>query len=266
MENERTLPEITINGQYWLVDVQGFCLVNKELKHISIPVHDMQYDERGYRFAYSKFYNQVASPDERNADKIYVNLEHFTFMDPVGVAIRYGLTAEQVEGKTDRELMEDRREILDRIGGLLTTVDIAGHTFYVDFQMQALRPKDNFHSKGIPFNELESNINDQNGQCEVTYNKRLQQFEFVDCTDLVRNPKDIIVISVPRPEVLDPIGYARYKGIDIGDALEEHPQKAHHQAKVLKGQDSWLDYIIDENRKDRGYTKRPQRKSKGMGV
>ncbi|MGJ1359996.1 hypothetical protein ACR79K_25155 [Sphingobacterium siyangense] len=33
--------------------------------------------------------------------------------------------------------------------GMLPTIDIAGHTFYVDIRMDMLRPKDDFLSKGI---------------------------------------------------------------------------------------------------------------------
>lgn len=38
--------------------------------------------------------------------------------------------------------------------GILPTLDIAGHTFYVDLQMDKLRPKDDFRSQGINFTEI----------------------------------------------------------------------------------------------------------------
>ena len=38
--------------------------------------------------------------------------------------------------------------------GMLPTIDIAGHTFYVDIRMDMLRPKDDFLSKGIVFSDI----------------------------------------------------------------------------------------------------------------
>lgn len=40
--------------------------------------------------------------------------------------------------------------------GMLPTIDIAGHTFYVDIRMDMLRPKDDFLSKGIVFSDIEN--------------------------------------------------------------------------------------------------------------
>ena len=38
--------------------------------------------------------------------------------------------------------------------GILPTIEIAGHPFYVDLRMNKLRPKDDFISKGIDFTEI----------------------------------------------------------------------------------------------------------------
>ena len=38
--------------------------------------------------------------------------------------------------------------------GILPTIEIHGHTFYVDIRINKLRPKDNFLSNGIVFSEL----------------------------------------------------------------------------------------------------------------
>ncbi len=42
--------------------------------------------------------------------------------------------------------------------GMLPTLDIAGHTFYVDLRMNKLRPKDDFISKGIDFTEIKTTM------------------------------------------------------------------------------------------------------------
>lgn len=266
MEKERELPEIEINGRPWLVDANGYRIVDKQFPNVYIDAFEMSYTNEGYRFDLLKRIDRIARWPERGEDILLVQLDHFTKMDPEGVALKYGLPVDQVRGKTDYEIMEDKQALIDRLRGRLTTVDIAGHTFYVDFPMQMLRPKDNFLSDGIPFAELDDYYNEDTGHCDVSYNKRLQQWEFVDCTDIVRQPKDIIIVSFPTPEKLDPVGYARYHGFHLGYALEENPQKAHFKAKILKGEDSWLDYIIDDNRKRLGLPKRPQRRNKGLGL
>lgn len=265
MEKESTLPEIEINGRPWLVDADGYRIVDKQFPHVDIHGYEMSYSDDGYRFDLLKGINRLNRRPNHHDEILEVGVDHFAQMDPERVALKYGLTVDQIKGKTDYEVMVDQRALIDRLRGRLTTVDIAGHTFYVDFPMQMLRPKDNFLSNGIPFSELDDYYNEETHQCDVSYNKRLQQWEFVDCTDLVRQPRDIIIVSFPTPAELDPVGYSRYQGFDLEYALEEYPQKAHFEAKILKGEDSWLDYIIDDNRKRLGYSKRPQRRNKGLG-
>lgn len=56
--------------------------------------------------------------------------------------------------------------------GLLPTIDIAGHTFYVDLRMDKLRPKDDFLSQGIVFSDIENYFDDTTDSYTIPYNPK----------------------------------------------------------------------------------------------
>jgi hypothetical protein len=57
---------------------------------------------------------------------------------------------------TDFELMVDQEALTRRIKhGELPTVEIGGHIFYADARIDLLRPKDDFSTMGIRFDDLE---------------------------------------------------------------------------------------------------------------
>jgi len=266
MKRGRKLPEINILGRPWLVNVDDYEIIDKEHPANSIAGYEMRYSDNGYRFAFSKRYQNLSNPLDGETDEVVtVNLFHFTEMDPEGVAKKYGLKVNEVKGKTDYEVMEDKRALIDRMRGRQTTVDIAGHTFYVDFPMEMLRPEDNFFSNGIPFSELDHYYNEELDRLEVSYNKQTQELEEVDYENIVEQPDNLLIVAFPTPDKLDPVGYARAHGFDVGFVLEDGPQKAHFKAEILRGKDSWLTGLIEENRQRLGHDK-PVRKKKGRRI
>lgn len=246
-----------------MVDSDGYRLIDKERPTVSIHGYEMRYSDSGYRFAYSRKYKTLANPhDDEGDDIILVHLLHFTEMDPEGVARKYGLKAEEAKGKTDYEIMADKRALIDRMRGRLTTVDIDGHTFFVDFPMECLRPKDNFFSRGIPFSKFDEFYNEETNRYDLPYNRKTQELEPMDYENIVEHPRNVLIASIPPSDQLDPVGYARARGFTVEFMLGEHPQRAHFKAKILQGEASWLNGIIRENRERLGY-RSPVKKRRG---
>lgn len=264
MEKDRELPEIEFNGHRWLVDVEEYRIVNKKYDYHSIYAYDMNYSDEGYSFTIWTKNNSIADRSHPEDEKMIVRLPHFTEMDTEGVAKKYGLPIEEVKGKADYEIMVDKRAQIDRVQGRLTTMDLAGHTFYVDFPMRMLRPKDNFASPGVPFAQLDHFFNEDTYQYEVAYNKRYQRYEEIDFEQIIDYPKDVVVVAFPPLWELDPIGYARNSKFEASVFLEDSPQQAHFVAKIIPPEKSWMKNLINENRKNQGLPKLPPKKGKGL--
>jgi len=252
MEHNRQLPEIQIEGTTFLVNVEGYELVEKENGLAKLSLWDMRYAGNQYHFTYNKRFRTISSGSDDPNDEIAACIPAMVTLDPEGLAAKYNLKRSDVEGKTDYEVMTDKQALIDRLNGRLTTVDIAGHTFYVDFPMGMLRPKDDFLSNGIKFDDIDGHFNDISGKYEVPYNKRTREFVELDYDNIIELPRDVILIAFPGPKAMDPVGYARKHGWDKEFILAAHPQQAHFTADVLTGKDFWLDGRIRENRERLG--------------
>lgn len=252
MEHNRQLPEIQIEGTAFLVNVEGYELIEKANPLGKLSLWDMRYRDNQYHFNYNKRFRSVSTGYDDPVDEVAVSIPAMATLDPEGLAAKYGLQRSDIEGKTDYEVMTDKQALIDRLNGRLTTVDIAGHTFYVDFTMEMLRPKDDFGSNGIKFNDIDEHYNDLTGKYEIPYNQRTHEYVDLDYDNMTEVPKDVILIAFPDIEALDPVGYARAHGWDKEFILEDHPQEAHFTADILKGKDFWLDERIRENRERLG--------------
>lgn len=253
MDNRRQLPEIQLEGASFLVNVVGFELIEKENPLGKLSFWDMRYHDNQYHFIYNKRFRSVSTGSGDPVDEIPVSIPAMVTLDPEGLAAKYNLRQADLDGKTDYEIMTDKQALIDRLNGRLTTVDIAGHIFYVDFPMGMLRPKDDFLSNGIRFDDIDEHFNELSGKYEVPYNKRTHAFVELDYDNIIEVPRDVILIAFPGPEAMDPVGYARKHGWDKEFILEEHPQQAHFTADVLTGKDFWLDERIRENRQRLGF-------------
>lgn len=86
--------------------------------------------------------------------------------------------------------------------GMLPTIDIAGHTFYVDIRMDMLRPKDDFLSKGIVFSDIENYYDEDKRTYTIPYNPKTHEFQEPDYRNIKELPKDLIAVSFPLKDCL----------------------------------------------------------------
>ena len=148
-------------------------------------------------------------------------------------------------------LDKDQKALLERLNGRQPTLDIFGQTYYVNWRTETLERKGDSISPGINFAELEEYYNEDFTLCELPYNKKTHQVVEFD-HDIIEMPKDVAIVAFPPPQKMDPVGYSRTGAEHLSDLLEESPQGRDFVAQVLKGKDSWLEYNINSNRKDKG--------------
>lgn len=241
----KELPILNIEGTDFFVDVNKLELREKANELNAIPFEDMRDVGDGYTFEYSLKDKNL--PSLFNNDSTTVKIPEFVKLDPIGMAERCGFKLEDIEGKTDFEVMVDQKAFDMRVNkGMLPTIDIAGHTFYVDIRMDMLRPKDDFASKGIVFDEIDHYFSEERNAYLIPYDPKKHEFRELDY-NLLSVPKDLIAVEFPFQRELDPIGWNRQGGWDIKDDLKHIGLRSHFQAKTVPWNETFIRDIIKEN-------------------
>lgn len=128
--------------------------------------------------------------------------------------------------------------------GILPTISILGHTFYVDLRMDMLRPKDNFLSKGIVFSQIENYFDDKKQNYTIPYNPKKHEFEELDYLNLKKFPENLVVISFPSEKILDRIGWNRKYGNELMDGLLKNGLNLKFIAKHLPWEKTFIKDLI----------------------
>lgn len=131
--------------------------------------------------------------------------------------------------------------------GMLPTIEVEGHTFYVDIRMDMLRPKDDFLSNGIRFTDIENYFDENRNAYFIPYDAKRHEFREIDYETIKEIPKDLVVVSFPNETLLDPIGWNRKHGFDIKNGLKESGLKMNFKARLSTWGDIYVPEKIKEN-------------------
>ena len=246
-EAQRILPSYTIAGTEFTVDV-----FNEELRQTDQPGNvigfdQMAYSKNGYRFDYNTELKNIPISFVGGYETVHV--PNMTELDPVGMAAKYNMDITEIAGKTDIDIMVDQKQLALREGGQLPVIEIAGHPFYVDLAMDALRPKDDFTTPGIRFSEIDDYFFEGSRHYRIPHNPKTHTLEELDFENIKAIPKGIILVEIPLPHELDPVAYARIHGLDRDQILREHPIQMNTKAIEIPWADTPLKQIIARNLK-----------------
>jgi hypothetical protein len=254
---KRELPEIKIEGTQYQFDINQMALLEKERPKWRLLLEDMKDCGTHYEFVYnrnSKRLDQTKTSYGINASDIAneifttVKIPQISKMDPLGMCKKYNCSLEDTRQKTDFEIMVDQKAFDLRINkGLLPTIEIAGHTFYVDVRMDKLRPKDDFLSQGIVFSDIESYYDGDKRTYTIPYNPKTHQFQEPNYRTIVEFPKDLIAVEFPSERLLDRIGWNRKYGLDIKHGLVKQGLKLEFIAKSVPWKETFLLNLIKSN-------------------
>lgn len=131
--------------------------------------------------------------------------------------------------------------------GILPTIEIHGHTFYVDIRMDKLRPKDDFQSNGIVFSEIEDYLNEEKEVYVIPYDPQKKELGKIDYETITEIPKNLIIVKIPSIDKLDPVGWNRQHGYDLKTGLTKSGLKMSFKAQSAKWEDIYIPQKIKEN-------------------
>lgn len=244
---ERELPIFNIRGTDFIVDVEKFELREKADPFNRINIFNLKDEGDAYILEYCPQLKNIYIPFV-NDKPIVIKIPPVNKLDPIGMAKKYKRTLEDIQGKTDFEIMVNQEAYDLRVNkNVLPTIEIAGHTFYVDLQMDKLRPKDDFLSNGIVFSDIEKYYDLEKRAYTIPYNPKTHEFQKPDYLNIKEFPKDLIAVSFPSERLLDRIGWNRKYRLEITHGLAMNGLKLKFTAKNTPWKKTFLAEIIKHN-------------------
>ncbi|WP_449387196.1 hypothetical protein [Chryseobacterium lineare] len=231
-DTQRALPTHKVFGTEFIVDVNQLELREKANPKNVISLSDMEEKAvQGYRFWYSpktKGLTTYAEPGAKLAE-----IPDFVKLDPIGMAKKHNISEDKINAIDDFKLMVDQ-DAFDKIAykRIIPTIDIVGHTFYIDLFNDKLHPKDDIWSRGIIFSELKHYYSHKDNTYTIPYNQRAHTFQEVSL-NVKEIPKDLIVVQIPSKRTLDPIGQNKTGDLNSSDYLKKQGVHLHFEAKTI---------------------------------
>lgn len=256
---EPVMREIEILGTKYLLDIDQLALIVKD-KPDERKLFFSEMNDCGtyYEFVYNReskrldpsrtqtLMNDIYTEKDRFAQ---VKIPQMVGIDPVGMSNRYNCSLNDIIQKSDFEIIVNQEAYDLRINkGLLSTIEIAGHTFYVDLQMDKLRPKDDFLSNGIVFSDIGTYYDSDKREYTIPYNPETHEFQEPDYLNIKELPKDLIAVRFPAERLLDRIGWNRKFGFNIKHGLLKNGLILHFTAKHVPWKETFLVDLIKSNR------------------
>lgn len=241
MEKELPIYTDPDYGIEFIVDVDKFEFRERADPDIRYTLEDMiDLGEEGYRFDHF---------NKSTRQNICIIAPQFVSLAPQQMAEKYNKAVEEILLLTDFELMVDQEALTRRIkNGELPTIEIAGHIFYPDARIDLLRPKDDFSTMGISFDELEDWFVDEKNTYAFPYDPKTHEIGKIEWDKIIEYPKDLLFVEIPFVRALDPVGWNRRWGWGETEGLKETGLKLEFKAETIPWNKSGIDELIAENR------------------
>jgi len=265
MENELPIYKDPDYGIEFIVDVNKFEFREKANPENCYGIKDMiDLGEDGYSFSYF---------DKSTRRDLHITPPQFVTLAPEDMARKYNKAVEEVLLLSDFELMVDQQALSRRINnGQLPTVEIGGHIFYAEARLDLLRPKDDFSTMGISFDDLDYYYVESKDSYAFPYDPQTHSIAERDWEKILEYPKDLIFVEIPQVRILDPVGWNRKWGWGETEGLKETGLRLEFKAETIPWNKTGIDELIAENRLKQPMNKAnnekisPAKKSRGRKI
>lgn len=241
MESELPVYRDPDYGIEFIVDVDKLEFREKANPDNRYGLEDMiDCEEDGYRFSHY---------DRTRIETLDISIPQFVTLAPQQMAEKYKKAVEEILLLTDFELMVDQENLTKRLKyGELPTIEIGGHIFYADARIDLLRPKDDFSTMGIRFDDLEDYYDQDKNVYAFAYDPKTHEIANRDWSKILDYPQDLLFVEIPFVRNLDPVGWNRRWGWEETEGLKETGLQLDFKAEVVPWHKSGIDDLITENR------------------
>jgi hypothetical protein len=260
MKRQRELPLFAIEGTDFVVDVGKHEFREKDHPANRISFFDDISDAGDHYFLlYDRSTKNYPRGGIDPSVIVEVPIPQMAELDPEGMAAKYGLTVDQVKGKTDFEIIVDQELLAERLAGRLPRIGIAGEQYIIDLHLKELRPEDGF---GPAMHLLKLELSPDEDRYTCYFDPVFRQVVQVD-PEITELPKGLVLLEIPFMSKLDPVGMAEAYGMEPRDVLKRYPIQKELMAKVTPAAESPLAALVQRNRQresEREKKRRQQRR------
>jgi|GEM_PF-3720707 len=242
------IPRVILDGTMFNVDYHQKQFVQASYGENTIPFSALK-EKSGQLILRYDIYNKCAADDPRSnrydpKKNILIPKEILDspelLMDQKGYCKQHN--QQSYTGKHNILLIDD--QIGDRLSGALPVIEIAGHPFYVDLRMQAIRPKDDF-MQILSFRDMY--LYKEDGS-QFFYKPENHELIKLNDETITEFPPGIVAVHLPSAKVMDPISYARLNLQEETSLLPGYPQQQLRIADVKPLNRTWIASAIKRNK------------------
>lgn len=255
---------IVIHGIRFLVDVWTRELIEEADPLNRLNFYSWQLTDSGYSFGFDLKekdipygYDPDFSFDEQQLGPgvVKVDIPFFVQMDPEGMRKKYAIPFGTILPERDEDFHCRPDLLKKRLDGQLPEITIAGTPYIIDVCCGELRYYEQRHSVIIP-HIIKLDICDESEDGKevfILYDKRRHQQITFD-PELIAIPPDLVVIAIPAPHWLDPVGMARRESVNDTAYVDRYPFQESLAYRTVPLEQTFLPTLVKENRQKRGLT------------
>jgi len=250
---ERDLPLHEIAGTMFMVDIEKGGLIQVNDNDNIIWFEDLNDKLDHYEMLYDlRDKNWVTPVGPMDDQMITVQIPLLSALDPIGMRQKYGEPENYLQGRTEKQFLENLQAVALRHQGELPRIIIGLSAFEVDVIGRELR---HVEYAGINIDLEQMEFNKEEEVFESLYHTESMQLVQFD-PNWTSLPQNVIMIQIPAEIRLDPVGIARLHGLNEKAILSKHPYHSQQHATVIFLANTNLPEIIEQNlqnNKSRGY-------------
>jgi len=250
---DRELPEISLDGTRFIIDVAFAELRQKDDPLNCISFYDMESDGYEYFFDYDCLSKRLATDHTEEADRITLRLDHMAELDPEGMRLKYNIRDSYLP-ECDEDFTADPELFEQRLAGKLPIIEICGSPYIVDLDLRQLR----MEGKADHIIYLDALEKPSVGDKYICYYDTLQKISVHIPETETRLPEHVKMVLVPNDYHMDAVGYARAVGMPEDFYFECHPVQPMLQARDYPVSLSPLGRRIAENLKKEQTNQQPE--------
>jgi hypothetical protein len=258
-QGKRELPERTIEGTVFVVDVAYAELWQKDAPLNSISFYDLEFRNGHYILPYNRGHKNIHSFYHDPSGYALVELPQMVDLDREGMALKYGLSPDTLP-KYDHEF-KCREDLFEqRLKSVLPQIVIYKQTYEVEWAKRRLRCIEN-DLKSINLSRTDMS---PHGRKYVCFYNMVSGVPVQIKETLTELPKDVVMVLIPNELYLDSVAVARQYSESDRFLIDKYPIQPKMEARTISLDLTRLPKQILENKERLSTAKRLRKRSKGL--
>jgi len=259
-QQQLDMPVRKIEGTDFLVDVSRGELRQIDRPDNTISFGDMTDKGTHYELLYDKGIKNIPKAYTRNSMVVKVNLLPMTQLHPEGMAAVYGVRRTGIEQRKDADIIRNNKLYKERLDGKLPTIEVLGRTYDVHIDIGQLRA----HQKGVRDIDLRQFELDDEGKLKALFDLRKDKVATLNLERLTELPKEVVMLVLPGPSELDPVGTAIKYSMPSNSLIHRYPINPALKAQVIPLEQTTVARIVKLNQQ--GAPEKPDQKVNRRGL